>query len=241
VLDGVDADWFEARYRMYLILDEIEVEPQVEVATSISLQGPTAAAVLASVGLPAPAVEREHQLDTASGVRVARRDRTGLGGFDLVVPVAGVVELWEALCGAGARAFGLETLDALRVHAGQASFPQDAGEKSMIHELRLNEEICAFDKGCYLGQEIINRIDVKGLLTKKLMGLVVDGEAPRIGAEVVVDDKVVGVVTSSASREGGGVGLGVVRKSAWTPGVMVRLRTPDGERDATVSELPFSR
>jgi folate-binding protein YgfZ len=239
VLDGVDADWFEARYRMFLILDDIEVEPQFDVSTLISLQGPTAGALLSAVNLPVPGVEREHLVDATTGVRVARRDRTGLGGFDLMVPLAGAIDLWAALRSAGARPFGLETLDALRVRAGQAAFPQDAGEKSMIHELRLNQEICAFDKGCYVGQEIINRIDVKGLLTKKLMGLVVEGEAPPIGAEVVVDDVVVGVVTSSAPRDGGGLGLSVVRKSAWTPGVVARLRTPDGERDATLSELPF--
>lgn len=233
-LEGVTPDWFEERYRMFLILDDIDVEPLEGEWTLLSVQGPGAAAFVAAAGLPTPEADRQHLVDERTGTRVARRDRTGTGGFDLFVKIEHVREVWDALLRHGAEPFGLETLDALRIRAGRAAWPQDGTDKSMIHELRLNEDVCAFDKGCYVGQEVINRIDVKGILTKKLMGLSVDGAAP-LGAEIVFGDKVVGTVTSAAD----GHALAVIRKAAWEPGTAVTLRAADGERAATVSELPF--
>lgn len=242
VLDGVDADWFGERYRMFLILDDIEVDPLVGEATLLSVQGPAAGAVLAAAGLPTPEVDRAHSLDPETGVRVARRDRTGHGGFDLIVPVAQVEATWAALLAAGARPFGLETLDALRIHAGRAAWPQDGSDKSMVHELGFNEEVCAFDKGCYVGQEVINRIDVKGLINKRLAGLEIPGDAaPPQGAEVLLDDKPVGTVSSVTAAGGRVRALAVLRKAAWAPGTAVVVRAADGERPATVSALPFAR
>ena len=241
VLDGVDADWFGERYKMFLILDDIEVEELDGEATLLSVQGPAAAAALAAAGLPAPEVDRAHALDDATGVRVARRDRTGLGGFDLIVPVAQAEAIWGALLAAGVRPFGLETLDALRIHAGRAAWPQDGTGKSMVHELRVNEEVCAFDKGCYVGQEIINRIDVKGLVNKRLTGLEVAGDAaPPQGAEVLLGDTVVGTISSATAADGRIRALGVLRKTAWDPGTAVVIRAADGDRAATISALPFS-
>lgn len=241
VLEGVDAEWFQERYRMFLILDDIEVDELAGEATLLSVQGPASASVLASAGLPTPEVERAHALDETTGVRVARRDRTGRGGFDLIVPVSAVESVWEALLASGARPFGTETLDALRIHAGRAAWPQDGTDKSMVHELLLNEDVCAFDKGCYVGQEVINRIDVKGLINKRLTGLEVEGmDLPPQGAEVLLGEQVVGLVTSATSAGGRVRALGVLRKTAWTPGTVVSVRAADGVRSATVMGLPFS-
>jgi tRNA-modifying protein YgfZ len=240
VLDGVDADWFGQRYKMFLILDDIEVDELAGEATLLSVQGPAAASALEAAGLPTPEVDRAHVLDDATGVRVARRDRTGLGGFDLIVPVDRVEAIWDALAAAGARPFGLETLDALRIRAGRVAWPQDGTDKSMVHELGLNEEVCAFDKGCYVGQEVINRIDVKGLINKRLAGLVVEGDAvPPQGADVWLGDKAVGTISSATAADGAVRALAVLRKSAWDAGTPVVIRAADGERPASVVKLPF--
>jgi folate-binding protein YgfZ len=240
VLDGVDTEWFGQRYKMFLILDDIEVDELAGQSTLLSVQGPAAASAMEAVGLPTPEVDRAHVLDDATGVLVARRDRTGLGGFDLIVPVDRVEQTWAALTGAGAHPFGTETLDALRIRAGRAAWPQDGTDKSMVHELGLNEEVCAFDKGCYVGQEVINRIDVKGLINKRLTGLVVDGDAaPPQGAEVWLGDKAVGTISSATAADGAVRALAVLRKTAWDPGTAVVIRAADGDRPARVSTLPF--
>jgi len=240
VLEGVGVGWFQERYRMFLLLDDIELDELEGESTLLSVQGPAAASVLAEAGLPTPEVERAHVVDGESGVRVARRDRTGCGGFDLVVPGVAAEAIWDALLGAGAAPFGTETLDALRIQAGRAAWPQDGTDKSMVHELRLNEDVCAFDKGCYVGQEVINRIDVKGLINKRLTGLEIEGDAlPPQGAEVMLGDQIVGYVTSAASISGRVRALGVLRKTVWEVGTEVRVRAADGDRGAVTAALPF--
>lgn len=234
VLEGVTAEWFAERYKMFLILDDIEVDERPDGVSVLSVQGPAAGAVLQAAGLPAPTVDRAHAVDEGSRARVARRDRTGLGGFDLLVPQASVQAVWQRLIEAGAARAGTDALDALRVAAGRARWPQDGTSKTMIHELRLNTDICAFDKGCYVGQEVINRIDVKGAINKRLTGLVLQAPVP-LGAPVTLDDKQVGTVTSQAEIDGRTVALGVLRKTAWEPGTTVQV----GDTTGSVVELPL--
>lgn len=243
VLEGVDAAWFEQRYQMYAMLEDIELEAMTGEPWVLSLQGPSSAEILARLGLPVPAQDHDHQEVPAAeglGLRVAKKDRTGLGGFDLLVPDAALQPTFEALIAAGAAPAGQLTLDALRVHAGRARWPQDGTDKSMVHELRYNLDCCAFDKGCYVGQEVINRIDVKGQLTKKLMGVILREDAlPPAGAEVLVGEDVVGTLTSAARVLGRPLALGVLRKSAWEPGTPVTVRAGERSVAGVVSELPF--
>lgn len=239
VLEGVDAAWFQERYKMFLILDDIEVE-EVEDQALLSLQGPRTAEILAAAGLPRPAGPGAHLLDEATGVRVLSRDRTGAGGVDLLVP-HGVREALEGrLLGAGAVALTEADLDDWRVLGGRAAWPRDGSEKSMVHELRLNEEVCNFSKGCYVGQEVINRIDVKGAVQKQLTGVVLAGGAlPELPAEVLHEGKVVGQLTSGVVHEGQVLGLGVLRKAVWAPGTTVVVQAGEESLPGTVGELPF--
>lgn len=243
VLDGVSTAWFEGRYELYAELDDIERTLLDEAPWVLSVQGPEAAQVLARLGLPAPEADHGHALVAGAdgdGLRVCRKDRTGLGGFDLLVPTDALQATWEALLAAGATPAGHDALDALRIAAGRARWPEDGTDKSMVHELRYNVECCAFDKGCYVGQEVINRIDVKGQLTKRLTGLVMAEDAlPPVGAEVVLGEDVLGTVTSAARVLGQPLALGVLRKAAWEPGTAVVVRAGDRSVAARTSDLPF--
>jgi len=215
VLDGVDAAWFAERYKMFLMLDDIEVD-EVEDATLLTLQGPSTDGVLAIVGLPLPAAPHAHLLH--EGVRVLRKDRTGLGGVDLIVPNDALEDWRTRLLDAGAHLLDPSTLDALRILAAQVSWPRDGTDKSMVHELALNEECCNFSKGCYVGQEVINRIDVKGQVQKRLTLVRLEGPLPELPAEVVLEGAPVGRLTSGADLGDHTVALGVIRKKAWEPG-----------------------
>ena len=242
VLDGVGLGWFQKRYGMYMVLDDIELEDCTEDLAVVSVQGADAAALLAAVGLPVPESARSHLTGELCGatLRVARRDRTGLSGFDLFVPREALSAVWLALSEAGATPLGQDALDALRIISGQARWPEDGTDKSMVHELRINEEVCAFDKGCYVGQEVINRIDVKGAIQKRLTGLRIAGNAP-IGARVFLGERAVGTLTSSAVVNGHQVGLAVLRKAAWEVGTVVTLRPEDSAPlSATVEGFPLT-
>lgn len=220
VLEGVSAEDFAARFRMYLMLDDIELEdladPDEGEARAVwTLVGPQTAAVLAAAGLSLPSSDHGHA--DHDGVRVLHRDRVGLGGAELLVPTSRQDALRATILEAGATAAPFPLLDALRVLAGRARWPVDGTEKSLVHELRLNEDCVAFDKGCYVGQEVINRIDVRGGVQKRLTQVELSAPTPP-GTPVQRDGKELGTLTSVATLDGRTVGIGVLRKAAWEPG-----------------------
>src|SRR5262249_33961863 len=97
----------------------------------------------------------------------------------------------------------------------------------------------SFNKGCYLGQETVERATSRGGLKKKLYGLRF-AQPVASGSELLLDGKEVGRVTSSVvSPRLGAIGLAILHHSAWTPGATLIARTGSGVIEAKVSELPF--
>lgn len=237
VLEGVTPEAFEARYGKYVIFDDVELADESDALGVVSVQGPAAADVLGRAGLPVPTESVHVAVDE---LRVARRDRCLAGGYDVIAPRDALPALWEGLVAAGARRAGFEAQEIVRVDAGLPRWPVDFGEKSLLHELRLVPTHGAFDKGCYIGQEVINRIDTMGQVTKKLWGLEMGEDAlPPAGAEVRIGGDVVGA-TLSGARDGGRVRvLAMLRKAAWTPGAEVQVVAGDRAVAAVVRDLPF--
>ncbi len=253
-LEGVKPEAFIERYDRYIIADDVEMEDLSGELAQLSLQGPGAAALLARVGMPvaeevaaaqpAQALVVQpmavHPVARYGDIRVVRRARSRAGGYDLLLPRAELVAAWEALREAGAVPAGEEAQEVLRIEAGLARWPADMGERALLHELRMVADYANFNKGCYIGQEVINRLDVMGQVTKKLWGLEVGIDAiPPAGAEVRLGGEAVGVVSSGA-REGRRVRvLAVLRKAAWKPGLEVGIYAGERSAPAVVCELPF--
>lgn len=235
VMDGSDVTEVSETLDRYIIMDPIELRDRSDSLGVLTVQGPRAEEILRAAGIPVP--ERVH---TAwGGGLVARADRTGLGGFDLVIAAEHFAEAWAALTAAGATAAGTDALDALRILRGLPRWPQDMPERAFIHELGIRERVCNFNKGCYIGQEIINRMDTMGKVNKRLTALVSDEAAP--GAEVLRGEKVVGVITSVARVDGRVVSIGVLRKEAGEPGDAVEIKIDERLVSATISPLPVPR
>jgi len=232
VLEGITTEAFVERFERYLVLDDIEHEV-LDGLLLLSLQGPGTDAVLATLGMPVPALDHEYRAVDASapmdrGIHLCRRDRTGLGGVDLLVPVDLAPTTWAAAVGAGAAPMGHLAFDALRILDGRAAWPQDGTDKSMVHELGYHVDAVSFDKGCYLGQEVINRIERRGGVRKRLMRLRLDEDAlPPLGAEVVHGEDVVGTVSSATRALGEVWALSTLREGTWNDGEPVSVRAGD--------------
>jgi folate-binding protein YgfZ len=244
VLEGVTVEWFEQRYERYIVFDDVQMEVFADSPWVLSLQGPSAGGILKTLGLPVPPEDHGHAVISAQAgpgeVRICRKDRTGVGGFDLLLPDEAVCPTWAALCHAGAVPMGSEGMDTARIVAGRAQWPTDGTDKSLVHELRIDGEVCNFNKGCYLGQEVINRIDVKGQVAKRLTGLVLEEDAlPPVGAEVMLNDAVVGRVSSATRHEGRVVALAVLRRAAWDPDHQVQIAAGERSVAAKTADLPF--
>ncbi len=107
-----------------------------------------------------------------------------------------------------------EEVEALRIAAGVPRFGVDMTERTLVHEAGLQRRSVSFDKGCYLGQETVARVEYRGGVNKRLVGLRLPAPVS-VGTTVTNGEKSVGAVTSVATHPSlGPIALATVRKEA---------------------------
>ena len=219
----IAADQYEkllAHLDRFIIMDDVELAPLSE--SALGLAGPLAADLLARLGLPAP----QEPLTSDSGawngldLRVVRAYGVHAPHYELWVRAALIPALWPALVEAGARPVGAASLEAFRIAEGipaygiditerdlpQEAVPQVATFPEVMKSMRANSELLAppqvalsFNKGCYLGQEIVERIRSRGSVHRHLRSLELSGAVPAAGAALTLEGgAVAGQITSAA-------------------------------------------
>jgi folate-binding protein YgfZ len=135
-----------------------------------------------------------------------------------------------------------ETLQTLRVEHGIAQVGQDTNERTLALEARLEPAI-SFSKGCYVGQETIERASAHGSLKRLLCGIRIPGtQMPSLGASIRLEGKEIGRLTSVVDSPSAGIiGLAILHHSAWAPGTSVSIVGDNGAVEGLVCELPFDR
>jgi folate-binding protein YgfZ len=191
----------------------------------LALLGPAAPDVLGAAGIAAPPTEPEAHAAFAiagSPVRLVRAGDLPGGGFVLHVAKESAAGVWEALCAAGARPVGMDVLDTLRIEAVRPWWGSDVTEENLLHETGLVGECHSPTKGCYLGQEVVARLEARGgHVNKSLRGLRLQAPVGP-GAPLTVDGKEVGRVTTAAvSPRLGPVALAYVHRNHFAAGTAV--------------------
>lgn len=227
----------EAQLRAHIIFDQVEITDLTGALQSLTLQGEAAGEIVQSAlqtALPDPDRFVQTPFERAE-VLVARAPRSAPGGFDLHVLTRDAPALIEALEAAGARLVGERALAAARVTAGVAEAEHEGGEGVLPQEAGLDYAL-SYRKGCYLGQEIMARIEARGNVRRRLMGLRLN-TPPEAGArDLLQGEKKVGRLGTVAEHPTWGhVALGSVRAEI---GVGARLTV--GGAEAVVTDLPFS-
>lgn len=167
----------------------------------------------------------------AAGVQVLPTEWVDAPGADLLGPLDAVRLAVDALDPAP-DCWSTQRFEAFRIECGVPRFGVDITEKTIPQEAFLDQDAVSFTKGCFLGQELVTRIDTRGHVNKYLRRLDVDGAAvPPTGATVVVDDREVGTVTSAAAtHDGRVVALATVRREVEPPAdVTVRWNNGDSQ------------
>jgi folate-binding protein YgfZ len=232
----------------YLFAEPVELADASGDHAPLELCGPRAAelvrAVVGTLPEAAPGLALQTWAEGRLGdapVRVTALPVAGSPGWRLDAgPRA--PELWQALVAAGARPAGLVARDSLRVEAGAAEPGVDVDDGIYPQEARL-ERAFRLDKGCYIGQEVVAKIDTYGGLNKRLCALAVDHDDPVApGTRLLREDdgawRDLGVVTTwaySFARDGGVV-LAYLKRRHQEPGT--RFRIGDGPATAQVIEVP---
>lgn len=180
--------------RRYIIGDQVALEEAPLIA--LNLEGPGAAAMLA--GLQAPVPEADYAHAAWEDGLVARASATGLAGFRLFVPAARKAEIIARLEAAGAREASPEAWRTVRIEEGRPRYGEDITDANLPQETRQLHGV-HFSKGCYLGQEIVERIRARGHVNRLLVKLEMVGETPPApGAKLTAGGEEAGHVTSAA-------------------------------------------
>ena len=238
--------WPNARAHLekFLVADDVEIE-ELEGLGVIDLEGPEAAhAVAAVAGEAALSLPLWRHAESAD-MRIANLPRFGASAFTMHVDRARaaslIAQMRDRCASAAIREIGPAALEIVRVEHGVARVGTDTTDKTIALEARPDSAI-SYSKGCYVGQETIERATARGGLKKKLFGLRIEGEpAPAAGSSIVLEGKEVGRLTSVVrSPRFGLIGLSILHHSAWNAGTRVTIAGAGGELSATVSELPFA-
>ena len=182
----------------FIIMDDVELVTREE-ETAIGLTGPKAGEVLTRLGLPLLLEPLTHTHADWNGLSV--RIRRGYGvmaeHYELWTSTATATKLWKFLLTGGATPVGWAALEGFRVAEGIAAYGADIAERDLPQETSQMRAL-HFSKGCYLGQEIVERIRSRGNVHRHLRQLELDGPLPAPGSELTLDGAAVGTITSAA-------------------------------------------
>ena len=261
------------RLEKYIVADDVQVMDVAGHYGLLSVQGPLAEKSVRALGLsadiPATRLGSVKIADTTLGeIYLANNPRLSgwrgerprepetdqaaalhsMGGFDLYVPVNSLAAVADKLIAAakesGGRAAGWTAFETARIEAGIPRFGADMNETHLPLECGIENRAVVYNKGCYIGQEIINRVHSFGHVTKELRGLRLAGDLsglPGGGEKLFQEGKEVGYITSAMRSPalGANIALGYVRREANQIGVELTLQTAAGECKGIIVELPF--
>lgn len=246
VLDGLASavEAATAALERFIVADDVELASVGASEHAFGLYGPNAVGALSRLGAVGfPAGDFRHGACVVAGVetRIVRVPEPGVGGYYCIVPATAAGEWWARCLDAGVSAAGQRAFDVLRIESGVPWFGRDVGPDTIALEAPYERAI-SFRKGCYLGQEVMERVTARGHVNRKLVGLESGrDEVPRSGARLFATERDVGWITSAAWswRRRRPIALGYVRREHLAPGTALTLDAADGATTVTVQPLPF--
>ncbi len=213
-----------AHFDKFIIMDDVEVADVTATLGSIGVAGPRAKAILRAAGIEmselAPLEMCTPKCDCDCGClqcTVVRGDEAAGESYEIWLAPNQMKPAWDALVAAGAIAVGADALEMRRIGRGIPRYGVDIRERDLPQETGQMRAL-SFTKGCYLGQEIVERIRSRGAVHREFTAFLIDGPVPAPGTKIQADEKEVGEITSSADSplEAGNraVALGYLRRDA---------------------------
>lgn len=218
----------------YIIMDDAELADATEETASIEIAGPRAAEILMETsGVKFEELQemgiREAKVGNIS-CEIVRRSRLGMPGAEWISTRAQIAELWKIIRAAaeakGGQAAGMAARETLRLEAGIPFFPVDFNDTVIPHEGALEGTHISFSKGCYTGQEIVERVRSRGHVNRRRVMLQFSTrEAPAFATRLTAEGKEAGIVTSAAfsPQAGSAIGMGYVRREHGAPGGLLEF------------------
>jgi folate-binding protein YgfZ len=227
----------------FIIMDDVELADVSGAQTGLLIAGPQAVSLLAKIGLSVqslPALNRQTLAWNSTDITAIHAYSPIVPRYELWTDAANAAELLHAVLDADAILCEPQSLEWLRMLEGTPLYGIDIRERELPQETAQTRAL-HFSKGCYLGQEIVERIHSRGNVHRTFAGFRLDGKLPTPGSKLESGGKEIGELTSVAAIPMPGadavqLALGYVRREALDRGAP--LLYPDGV--ATPISLPFS-
>ena len=223
-----------ATLKKYIIGSKVTIEDLSDSTGSMAVEGPCAAQVVrqtcgVDIEAFADLAIQDVQVEGAA-CRLVKRSHFGQTGAEWIADRAALPAIWRKLLkqvrAIGGQPIGMEALNALRLEAGVPWFPADFNETTIPQEAAVEKTHISFNKGCYTGQEIVERIRSRGHVNRKRVSLKFStASPPPIGTKLRAGGSEVGAVTSAAFSPASGtaIGMGYVRREQFAAGSGVQF------------------
>jgi len=231
----------------YIIMDDVTLADRTDAYATLALEGPQASELVRK--LAATDLASLDELETTEAAvaaipcRISKRSPGGVPGAELLVERERAEALWNTLEAAtrdhGGGPAGYVALNSLRLEYGVPWFGYDFGEKQIPHEAGLQDSHISYTKGCYTGQEIVERVRSRGQVNRIRVSLKSDrSAAPVHDSALFSEGKEVGYVTrvGFSPRLNAFLGMAYVRREKGAPGTVLELA--DGK--TMVVTMPLS-
>jgi folate-binding protein YgfZ len=226
--------------RRYIIADDVQLTDIGEQLTAVGLTGPESRQVMQRAGVEVPDLEHlqfNNLTWRETPITVLHSGEEAADSWQIWISPEHVRTLWEALIAAGAKPTGTSALNLFRIAMGIPQYGQDIRDRDLPQETRQMRAL-NFNKGCYLGQEIVERIRARGTVHRQFTSFSVDGPLPEPGTKIQAEGKEVGEVTTSAvlPLSGGDqpVALGYLRREGEGKEITA------GQAKLVISTVPFA-
>lgn len=216
-IDRAQAESLPAILRRYIIMDKVEIADLSAEKIAINVTGPKSGDVLSVIGLTADlgSLQLIRLSWDGTEVTLVRGDNPCFPTYEIWISADQGEALWKALQSVGAELVGDKTIETFRILCGIPKFGQDIRERTLPQETG-QERALNFTKGCYIGQEIVERIRARGNVHRAFVGFEVEGNVLAPGTKIQANGKDVGEITStmSAPLKEKRLALGYLRKKA---------------------------
>jgi len=159
----------------FIIADDVTLEDATDATATIAVEGPEAAGVLQRAGAPVP--ETDYSSIDWNDALIARLNSTGSLGFFVFAPAAAKAALIARLEAAGAEPADRAAARVVRLEHGKPRFGEDISDRFLAQEANQPQAL-HFSKGCYLGQEIVERVRSRGQIHRVLKPLILEMQEP---------------------------------------------------------------
>jgi tRNA-modifying protein YgfZ len=212
----------------YIIADDVTLADETEAWAVIGIEGPQSLALSANVGLTVP--DSDFGITISGQSFVVRVSASGAPGFRVFIPLPGKEELISRLSMAGIPKASQEDLRMVRIENGVPRYGEDISERYLVQETQQLRAV-SFNKGCYLGQEIVERVRSRGQVHRLLTPLRIRSTmTPPPGTKLRSGDKDMGEITSAVLSPtlGEVVALAYLRSESLQKGSELTVADGDG-------------